>query len=722
MYTSKFNGGLDFYCGFVFKGASDQSSPSLRLRHLQRLLRDDHEASLVITLPSFDSDRCTVSRSPASSLALDVPSYIALLSSGGWVVASCSNLQVSAAIFLVSVAFLVAAPSWAQQTNFLDIRAEAGQLQVGNITLHVKGTNWFGFEESDAVLHGLWSVSMDSILDFVSSNGFNALRIPLAGDNLLSNPRYRGSVNLGLNPELRNTTMLDVLDLLVKKAADRNILILLDMHRLEWAKPKTDLWYSANFTEDMLMETWGLLMDRYCDAWNVIGADLFNEPKGKATWAHNDPATDWGAAATRLGQHVQSWCPRWLVFVEGIERCDDVYNANWGESLEGVSRAPVVLNDMTKLVYSPHVYGPSVDVKWYFNDTNYPNNLPPTWDMHFGFVANRTGQPIIVGEWGGHYDTLRGSEDDTLWQMEFRDYLLSNNFASFYWSVNPNSVDTGGLLEDDWRTPVPSKLKLLKSLPTTDVSTLRPAQPPSPPPPPPSSSPPSEASSPPPPPGFSTPLPPATGIPPPPPPPSSTSQTPPPAATTPLPASSSLPSPVVVAPPPPPATTIPAGTPTPGGSAPPPPSAPSPPGQEPPANRTYIDFPIGCDGIVVEAIETRLSGLTGSRGVLVRKVLEGMVGQYKTSPGSLVLERQLYVRRAGLGAAYLYFVRHNGGGWVFDSDMDPTHVLAYALDGTQDPSKVRVEWTVVDTWRRAEYVGLLQVTCASVPTMSIVDA
>lgn len=30
----------------------------------------------------------------------------------------------------------------------------------------------------------------------------------------------------------------------------------------------------------------------------------------------------------------------------------------------------------------------------------------------------------------------------------------------FYWCLNPNSADTGGLLEDDWLTPTPRKINL----------------------------------------------------------------------------------------------------------------------------------------------------------------------------------------------------------------------------------------------------------------------
>ena len=38
----------------------------------------------------------------------------------------------------------------------------------------------------------------------------------------------------------------------------------------------------------------------------------------------------------------------------------------WGENLAGVTSSPVKLRDMSKLVYSPHVYGPGVYNQPYF--------------------------------------------------------------------------------------------------------------------------------------------------------------------------------------------------------------------------------------------------------------------------------------------------------------------------------------------------------------------
>ena len=35
---------------------------------------------------------------------------------------------------------------------------------------------------------------------------------------------------------------------------------------------------------------------------------------------------------------------------------------------------------------------------------------------------------------------------------------------NFYWGINPTSTDTGGILEDDWTTPVQPKISLLAQL------------------------------------------------------------------------------------------------------------------------------------------------------------------------------------------------------------------------------------------------------------------
>ena len=94
--------------------------------------------------------------------------------------------------------------------------------------------------------------------------------------------------------------------------------------------------------------------------------------------------------------------------------------------------------------------------------------MPQIWHQHFGFVSSA---PIVVGEWGGWYDEWKRGRDssDVEWQQAFARYLRTRRIGSFYWSLNPTSGDTGGILRNDWRSPQLKKLELLASLEATPV-------------------------------------------------------------------------------------------------------------------------------------------------------------------------------------------------------------------------------------------------------------
>jgi endoglucanase len=111
-------------------------------------------------------------------------------------------------------------------------------------------------------------------------------------------------------------------------------------------------------------------------------------------------ATDWRLAAERIGAVVLDANPRLLIFVEGVESaCGE--HSWWGGCLTAAAQAPVRLPVEGKLVYSPHVYGPSVHAQTYFSDASFPNNLPAMWQRHFGLVlTDRLGPAVIPGEWG----------------------------------------------------------------------------------------------------------------------------------------------------------------------------------------------------------------------------------------------------------------------------------------------------------------------------------
>lgn len=83
--------------------------------------------------------------------------------------------------------------------------------------------------------------------------------------------------------------------------------------------------------------------------------------------------------------------------------------------------------------------------------------MPDIWTTHWGFIRSMNDAATTVGEWGG---SLSGS--DATWMNAFASYLISNDVPdTWFWCINPDSGDTGGLLEYDWTTPVIPKLNLL---------------------------------------------------------------------------------------------------------------------------------------------------------------------------------------------------------------------------------------------------------------------
>ena len=69
---------------------------------------------------------------------------------------------------------------------------------------------------------------------------------------------------------------------------------------------------------------------------------------------------------------------------------------------------------------------------------------------------------IVPGEWGGRFEA--GSLE-RVWALAFAQWQRETGLTdSFFWCLNPNSGDTGGLLTDDWAGPQEWKLGLLAAI------------------------------------------------------------------------------------------------------------------------------------------------------------------------------------------------------------------------------------------------------------------
>lgn len=330
----------------------------------------------------------------------------------------------------------------------------------GDRKLAIKGVNWFGLETEIHCLHGLWSVSMKSILDFIERNKFNLIRVPFSAELALGLDTLKcKSINTSANPDLVGFTAGQLLDKLVDGCYRRGILVMPDLHRFVGTGKITELWYDdqLGYSEARIIEAWRVLVRRYAKYPNFFAVDLKNEPHGIATWGVGNRATDWNKAAERIGNALLDINPKLLIVVEGVQTVNGE-GSWWGGNMMGVSTHPIVLKVPNRVVYSPHVYGPSVHPQTYFSDPSFPSNMNAIWDRHFGFLERTGTGALLIGEFGGW---MKSENKDDVWQQTICDYFARNDMDWIYWCVNPNSGDTGGLLEDDWVTPVQKKLAML---------------------------------------------------------------------------------------------------------------------------------------------------------------------------------------------------------------------------------------------------------------------
>jgi hypothetical protein len=77
--------------------------------------------------------------------------------------------------------------------------------------------------------------------------------------------------------------------------------------------------------------------------------------------------------------------------------------------------------------------------------------MPAIWDKQWGFIRAARGAAVVPGEWGGR---MRPGSTERDWALAFAVYQRARGLTdSFFWCLNPNSGDTGGLLADDWSGP-----------------------------------------------------------------------------------------------------------------------------------------------------------------------------------------------------------------------------------------------------------------------------
>lgn len=425
-----------------------------------------------------------------------------------------------------------------------------GTITLNGTPFRVKGGSWFGLEGRSEVPtdeknpngapmelymgNVFWASTTRTLASDaaqIKSLGFNSIRMPVSPQTLNdSDPQ-------GLDPVLKNTESVRIqgaysaLKAVVKACSDAGLHVLLDMHSCSnyvgWRAGRIDArppWVDANraeydfkredcscastgnpssvtriqeYNETMwladLKKLAGLGAEIGVD--NIMGIDIFNEP-----WDYS--WNEWKTLIEKAYQAINSVNPNILIYAQGIggsygnqdgtpdSKADTPHgdprtNPNWGENLfEAGTNPPNV--PKSKIVFSPHCYGPAVCTQPMFADLDAqpecaglvedkfgdakciikinPDKLIPGWHEHFGYLR-ALGYAICVGEFGGNMDWPNKSESrhqkrysyltdqttDEQWQKAFVDFCIKEGiYNSFYWSINPESADTYGIFKSPY--------------------------------------------------------------------------------------------------------------------------------------------------------------------------------------------------------------------------------------------------------------------------------
>ncbi len=325
----------------------------------------------------------------------------------------------------------------------------------GGHAVVLRGVSWFGMETETKAPHGLWKRKYKDMLRQVRDLGFNTIRLPFSNAALAKGAIVSG-IDEWKNPDLAGRSPLEVLDLIVREADNLGLWIVLDRHRPQ-PTAQSELWFTDDVPEAKWIDDWVGLARRYRHERAVIGFDLHNEPHGKATWGSNDEATDWRLAAERAGQAILAVHPDLLLFVQGIENTR-VGSYWWGGNLSEAADAPVRLPVEDRLVYVAHDYPASVHPQPWLSATDFPGNLVGIWEKFWALPALVGTVPVLLGEFGTKWAT----EADRRWFDTVVDFLVARRMSFLFWSLNPNSADTGGLLQEDWTTVNEGKWAVLK--------------------------------------------------------------------------------------------------------------------------------------------------------------------------------------------------------------------------------------------------------------------
>lgn len=360
-------------------------------------------------------------------------------------------------------------------------------LDANGNEVRIAGINWYGFETTDFIIHGLWAQDYHTILNTIKSLGYNVIRMPFSNQMVESNPvptNFAASAGAGfVNTDLNGLTAFQVMDKIIQTAGNVGLRVILDNHRSEAGNSNeaNGLWYTSAYPQANWIADWRTMVNRYSSFKDpdgnpiVIGVDLRNEPhlvvNGSDTgacWTGDtttsgsytgcpvtNTAQNWPVAAEAAGNAVLAINPNLLIFVEGI----DCYSGfcDWqGGNLAGVASNPIVLNVPSQLVYSAHDYGPNLFKQPWFTSSTTNATLQAIWNKYWNYINANGTAPVWIGEFGTDnnssdiQNTAAGSQGQ--WFQDLVAFIQANPTLNWtYWAID--GEDSFALLDSSYSTP-----------------------------------------------------------------------------------------------------------------------------------------------------------------------------------------------------------------------------------------------------------------------------
>ena len=383
--------------------------------------------------------------------------------------------------------------------------------------LLLRGINWFGFNNGQTSVDGLWAGGASQATDFntivykLKLLGFNAVRLPFTFSDISKRPldkRMKCKVStlqdilyltstpgdvppktklppcfIGVLPHshmcneyLDTTSTLNRLAQTMETFVKNGMYVVLDYHPMgseshaRNVKTFTEAWASL---WQQLLKLKPMLQGR-------VILDILNEPDSMSIgWTRNKTAggyPSYSDLALAMMDKVSSFDKQMLFMIEGTGQVS--FKLNWGDGFVtdqriikqyGIDDATDFFRKLsgksyrTNVIIGVHMYGPTISKN---KEVHKGQKLRDRIDASFGYLfspgfQNKFTYPIVVGEFGSFFQ----DKEDIAHLNDFAAYLrtrFQGKVGWLYWAYNANSGDTGGIVTDDWQGLIWTKLKWLQ--------------------------------------------------------------------------------------------------------------------------------------------------------------------------------------------------------------------------------------------------------------------